>query len=162
MKETMASRVRFDPGVKEEMAKRGMHVRGNRILQGVIAHYIYGAPKPGNIIDHIDGDPYNQCRSNLQELSRSENALKASFFAKKYRNVHLRTHRKRTRYIALIQHNGKRIFYKIGYDPEALAMQVDVVLRGLNIAGMRYNFPLPGEYGIHHNYIPIDEEKNHD
>jgi hypothetical protein len=40
-------------------------------------HYVIGHPPKGMVIDHIDGDPLNNTRDNLQLASNSRNAMRS-------------------------------------------------------------------------------------
>lgn len=65
----------------------------------------------GEIIDHIDGDGLNNCRSNLRFVSHSQNVKNAGKYKKggsKYKGVYIQ---KRTgRFMASIQCDKKRFF----------------------------------------------------
>ena len=52
---------------------RTPYIAGNVHGKRVYLHrYLMGAPK-GQVIDHIDGDPLNNCRANLRIVSHTEN-----------------------------------------------------------------------------------------
>jgi|GEM_PF-6527126 len=56
-------KLRTDSGIKKTF---NLHV--------LVAEAFIGRRKKGQVIDHIDGDPLNNCVSNLRYVSRTENA----------------------------------------------------------------------------------------
>jgi hypothetical protein len=72
--------------------------------------YVHG-DWPGEIIDHIDGDPRNNSIANLRQATRSENNYnqrKHNDNTSGAKGVHwLKRHR---RWVAEIRHNGRKIY----------------------------------------------------
>lgn len=49
-------------------------------------HRILLQPKENEVVDHIDGNPLNNCRSNLRICTQNENLFNKSFMSKNTSN----------------------------------------------------------------------------
>lgn len=95
--------------------------KGERVIK--LHRHVMGLGKAFPIVDHIDGNGLNNCRNNLQIVTKAQNAQKANLRPEnnprkrhsKYRGVSfLEWH---GRYLAYIDHEGKRTY--LGYHDTA-------------------------------------------
>lgn len=88
-----------------------VRVNGTR-LRVYLHRYLLDA-QPGQIVDHIDGDPLNNTRANLRLVTRAQNQWnrKAQLNASGYKGVSW--HRLNQKYYARIQVHNRRHF--LGY-----------------------------------------------
>jgi|JI10StandDraft_1071094.scaffolds.fasta_scaffold00994_5 hypothetical protein len=64
--------------------------RRGKKLRFWLAHMAFGRkPEPGNVIDHVDGNPMNNKRCNLREVTKSQNAQNRAAITRRgtYRGV---------------------------------------------------------------------------
>ena len=109
-------------------------------------------PGENEYVDHIDGDPTNNRRSNLRVARPYENAWNAALKSSNssgYKGVYF--HKASGKYQVSIRVNGQRIF--IGYfdNPEDGARAYDKAARFFHGEFACVNFPLPGEQGCRRN-----------
>lgn len=102
------------------------------------------SPLPYELVDHINGNIFDNTRTNLRIVDRSQNAQnkkKQKSSNNKYKGVYTY----RNRYRAIITIRGDRI--DLGYfdTPELAALEYDKFARKLFGEYGRYNFPLVGE-----------------
>jgi len=88
-------------------------VRVNGARKRVYLHRYLLDAQPGQIVDHIDGDPLNNTRANLRLVTRAQNQWnrKAQQNASGYKGVSW--HRLNQKYYARIQVHNRRHF--LGY-----------------------------------------------
>lgn len=58
--------------LKKTEYKRVQGIVDKKII--ILSHFIYGKPEKKNVIDHINNDPLDNRRENLQSISKSQNA----------------------------------------------------------------------------------------
>lgn len=101
-------------GMRCRAAIRGnKHYLFNMDANQYVHRMIMNAPK-GVWVDHIDGDPTNNTRSNLRLVTPAQNSAnqnKASNMSSKFKGVCY--YKKLNKYRAYVNHNGKRI--NLGY-----------------------------------------------
>ncbi len=139
----------FDEAAVRRLERLGAHVF-HKYVKIDLHHFALGrAPAAGFVVDHINGDQYDNRRANLQVITQSQNTLKACWKHARSgrRNVFARKGG-RTRYEMRVTVGGRVAISVRGHDPDALARQADAFLRTLKIRGMRYNFPRRGEYDV--------------
>ena len=98
--------------------------------------------QPGQLVDHIDGNPLNNRRSNLRLATRSQNqANRRRNRTSRSRYKGVTWHQGQQRWMARIQVNGRRI--TIGYyaDPLQAAYEYDAFARTYFGEYARVNFP---------------------
>lgn len=123
-------------------------VRKGKSLRAVYLHRLVMGAGNGEIVDHIDGDPLNCCRSNLRFVSKSENGANrlTTTNATGYRNVAYSP--KRGRYQARVSRQGGVFRGPYRQDAEAAARDADTLLRAVYPGLTRQNFPEIGELEI--------------
>lgn len=130
-------------GYKYAAAERnGKFYLANRETNQYFHRIIMGSPK-GLYIDHIDGNPTNNKKSNLRVVTPSQNSYnqsKAKDTSSKFKGVCF--YPKAKKYRAYINHEGKRI--NIGY----FKTEVE--------AGNAYNEYAVKLFGVHARLNPID------
>jgi len=111
-------------------------------------HRVIMATVPGEIVDHIDGDPLNNRRSNLRLVSRSENAanMTNTSNATGYRGVAYFPEKRK--YQGRLQKDGGVYRGPYRKSPEQAANDFDALARGLFGQCATYNFPRQGERGV--------------
>lgn len=124
---------------------------GERVVK--MHHLILTKPAAGFVIDHIDGNGLNNCRSNLQVITPSENAQKAQLDPS--RNKRKRHSKFRGvsflgwygKYLAYVNCNGKREYLGYFDTAEEAAKARDARAKQLHgkFARLNYEDNLPTE-----------------
>ncbi|MBO6864081.1 MAG: HNH endonuclease [Alphaproteobacteria bacterium] len=116
-------------------------IRNGNSLTTVYLHRLIMGAVPGDLVDHIDGNPMNCCRANLRLVDRSENAsnIRETANSTCYRNV--AWHKKRNRYQARVQRQGGSFRGPFRKDAAEAARDADMLLRGIFPGICRLNFP---------------------
>jgi len=122
------------------------YVAGSVVEQGarkrVYLHRWLLDAQPGQLVDHIDGNPLNNRRSNLRLATRSQNqANRRRNRSSRSRYKGVTWHTRQQRWMARLQVNGRRI--TIGYyaDPLQAAYEYDAFARTYFGEYARVNFP---------------------
>lgn len=123
-------------------------LRDGSSLRTVYLHRLIMGAGNGEIVDHIDGDPLNCCRSNLRFVSKSENGANRASTSNSsgYRNVAFSP--KRGRYQARVWKQGGVFRGPYRQYAEAAARDADTLLRAVYPGLTRLNFPEIGELEI--------------
>ena len=98
--------------------------------------------QPGQLVDHLDGNPLNNRRTNLRLATRSQNqANRRRNRTSRSRYKGVTWHQGQQRWMARLQVNGRRI--TIGYfaDPLQAAYEYDAFARAYFGEYARLNFP---------------------
>lgn len=66
----------YDRGGGYVAARNKRSLGGDGRLRS-LHHFVYGQPPDGMVIDHIDGNPLNNQKSNLQLTTQSRNSMKS-------------------------------------------------------------------------------------
>lgn len=73
-------------------------------------HRILLQPREDEVVDHIDGNPLNNCRSNLRICTQKENLCNKSFMSRNTSNyIGVTFDKKRNQWASEIRFNNKRI-----------------------------------------------------
>jgi len=122
------------------------YVAGTVIEQGarkrVYLHRWLLDAQPGQLVDHLDGNPLNNRRANLRLATRSQNqANRRRNRTSRSRYKGVTWHQGQQRWMARLQVNGRRI--TIGYyaDPLQAAYEYDAFARTYFGEYARLNFP---------------------
>lgn len=126
----------------------GYAVRGirlpNRRYKKIMLHRFLINAKPGQFVDHIDGNRSNNTRSNLRICTKAQNGqnrhIPAPNKVSHYKGVS-RTHNTRDRWQALIIANGKRHYLGSFPSQEEAARAYDTKARELHGEFAQLNFP---------------------
>lgn len=121
-----------------------MRVNGAR--KRVYLHRYLLDAQPGQIVDHIDGDPLNNTRANLRLVTRAQNQWnrKAQQNASGYKGVSW--HRGHQKYYARIQVHNRRHFLGYFETAEEAAEAYDAAARRLHGQHARDNSRRCREY----------------
>lgn len=127
--------LRKDGGVAA--ARHGLYVDGR--VYNVMMHRLIMAAPEGEAIDHRDGNPLNNQRSNLRFANAKQNAANTRAVAgKEFKGVHRASQRS---YLAQIR-DGDRTFYLGSYDtPEQAARVYDAARVRMSGEFAWTNFP---------------------
>lgn len=121
-------------------------VRVNGARKRVYLHRYLLDAQPGQIVDHIDGNPLNNTRANLRLVTRAQNQWnrKAQQNASGYKGVSW--HRGHQKYYARIQVHNRRHFLGYFETAEEAAEAYDAAARRLHGEHARDNSRRPREY----------------
>ena len=110
-------------------------------------HRLIMAPGPNEIIDHINGDPLDNRRSNLRIVTPSQNAANLTETKNQtgYRGVAVYGPK---RFRAMLEHHGGVFRGPSRRTAEQAARDFDAMARGIFGAFATYNFPRDGERGV--------------
>ena len=143
-----------DDGNFEELNKYRWHLgpggcasRGSNRTTILMHRTIMDAPI-GLVVDHIDGNPLNNTKSNLRLTDRfgnKRNSKSQVNSASKYKGVTSFPKRKKRKWAASIRVNNKLIFMGRFETEEEAAKIYDAKAREYFGEFGRYNFPLEGE-----------------
>lgn len=120
-----------------------------RAIKGktVLMHRVIMNPPSNLLVDHIDGNPLNNCKNNLRITNKYGNKRNCKSHinsASKYKGVTIFPKRK-TRFAASIRIDNKLIWLGRFKIEEEAAKSYDEKAREYFGEFGRYNFPLPGE-----------------
>lgn len=94
---------------KDSTGYARMSIRRNGIRTDYAMHRVVIKAKPGQIVDHINGDPLDNRRSNLRIVTASQNNMNSKpSLNRKYKGVYKTT--KGTTYESRIGFKGKQIY----------------------------------------------------
>lgn len=86
-------------------------IKEKQSYKTVYLHRFLMNPKVGEEIDHIDGNPYNNTRSNLRIVTRCQNMYNTKLYVNSTTNKKGVSFQKDIKkYTAKISHKGKRLF----------------------------------------------------
>lgn len=124
------------------------YARTGRGKPKIYLHRLIMAAAPGEIVDHIDGDPMNNRRSNLRLVSRSENAVNLTHTRNEtgFRGVAFFPAQKK--YQGRVQKDGGVFRGPYRKSPEQAASDFDAMARGLFGDYATFNFPRQSERGV--------------
>lgn len=97
---------------KWRLSSKGYIVTGNctKTNPTTWLHRILLNPNDDEIVDHIDGNPLNNCRSNLRICTQKENLCNKSFMSRNTSNyIGVTFDKKRNQWASEIRFNNKRI-----------------------------------------------------
>lgn len=119
----------------------------------ILARKLRRPLRPGEQVDHIDGNPLNNRRANLRPASHAQNIRNRRVpmtNASGFKGVHWR--RGAGKWRAVIRHNGQQ--RHLGYFNSRIeaARAYDDAARDLFGAFAALNFPRPGEQSAHRNH----------
>lgn len=111
-------------------------------------HRLIMGAAPSEMVDHIDGNPLNNRRSNLRIVTRSQNAANISTTrnATGYKGV--ATFPSRGKYQGRVCKDGGTFRGPYRKTPEEAARDYDDMARGLFDGHATVNFPRAGERGV--------------
>lgn len=117
---------------------RTLYVDGKKIKTIYLYREIVGA-RPGQYVDHINGDPLDNRKSNLRFCSTGQNLRNSKARGRKWKGVY--RYSKKGKWFATICKDYK--IYNLGfYDTEELAARAyDVKAKELHGEYARLNFP---------------------
>lgn len=112
----------------------------------ILARALGRSLRPGEEVDHADGDTLNNRRANLRPASHAQNAHNRRVpvtNSSGYKGVH--SHRLSNKWRARIMHNGQPHFLGLFDSPTAAARAYDAAARALFGEYARVNFPYDGK-----------------
>lgn len=114
----------------------------------VYMHRLIMAAGPDDIVDHIDGEPLNCCRTNLRFVTKSQNSanLSTSRNPSGYRGVCFFPAKRKFQARVMKDHKSFRGPYR--ETAEEAAHDFDALARGLFGEYASYNFPQQNERGV--------------
>lgn len=124
--------------------RKKLLTEGGNGKQFVSMHHLILPPSPGMVVDHINGNPFDNRRSNLRLCTQSQNAVNQGTYGKSgFKGVYKDT--KATGWNAIMRVNGK--IKHLGYFAEAddAARCFDEHARTHHGQFARLNFPREGE-----------------
>jgi hypothetical protein len=130
---------RFTWYVNDGYATTNMRING-KIRTVRLHRWLMDAPKDV-VVDHIDGDPLNNQRSNLRLVSHLENSFNRGKTSKATHSRYKGVSRDRKRWCAYINRDGRREWLGNFATEEAAAQAYDQAARRLHGDMARLNFP---------------------
>ena len=114
----------------------------------VYLHRLIMGAGPGDVIDHIDGDPLNCLRVNLRQVTRSQNAANLSCTNNQTGFRGVAYYPVKVRYQARVMCKGATFRGPYRREAEEAAQDFDAMARGIFGEHATYNFPRQGERGV--------------
>lgn len=110
-------------------------------------HRLIKAPGPAELVDHIDGNPLNNRRSNLRIVTPSQNAANLTETKNQtgFRGVAMYGPR---RFRAMLEHHGAVFRGPSRRTAKQAAQDFDMMARGIFGEFASFNFPRQGERGV--------------
>jgi hypothetical protein len=102
----------------------------------------------GEIVDHIDGNPLNNRRSNLRLVTPSENSANRSETSNPWGFKGVCYYEQKHKFQARVCKEGATYRGPYRKTPEQAAQDYDALARGIYGPFATFNFPQPGERGV--------------
>ena len=136
-------RVRIGTRHRTQYAQTSYRVAGKRFH--VQMHRVIMGAKPGQIVDHRDGNGLNNCRANLRitdAVGNNSNVIKRANSSSQYKGVH-RMPDGRKKWCASLRHNRTIVLQAYFYTEVEAAQAYDAAVRLHCPDFGRVNFPTP-------------------
>lgn len=104
------------------------YIDGKQVSLSRLAVKIMTGKWPSDQVDHIDGNPHNNCWINLRECSRNQNMKNRKVYDNNitgFKGVYFQKYKQRISYLSSIQVDNKRIFLGTFKTPEEAARAYD-------------------------------------
>ena len=136
----------FAAGTKNGYAGRSVTRNGKSRV--CYMHRELLAPPPGFVVDHVNGNPLDNRRSNLRICTHSQNCVNRTVSHNSYGFVGIGYDPVQDRYQAGVTQDGARFRGPWRLTAKEAAKDYDCLARGVHGEYARLNFPESGEQGV--------------